>query len=489
MPAATRAFFEPRFGADFSHVRVHTGTHAAQTARSINAKAFTVGRDIAFGTRQFSPDSSSGQRLLAHELAHVVQQDRSSGMGLVQRDSADAEDEEVTAAAYFATFAANIGNEVVRFLGEQPLETGTPYLFIPAPDLVGPTLIGPVGGRDLANKLASWLSPLSLDTLVDKGRKKGRVTVTDGDKTWTEDKAKEGPQRWFPDVAVELGQALTKKLHDSLRRIVPRYIDAAVAIAMEAEQKEQRSMLDPPRPTPADIIASHAIDQATIAGLCAKAKFDYQGFRAAHPEARGGRGVLRSIWFCWEPPRKGTFWIRVTTPPDPSVEEVANALFGSPMRADQIAVAASPLFGFTGANQLLDHHQKALKAMGANVDELGDPLLEAQEGPLADQIAKNQAAGLPTSVLTKGDALRLIDENSAIVSKIAAFGARFGMGKNPSVRAPTTLLDRLKKRREAIAGGDDAHAKSWRRADRGRSSAFSSPSRPASVRSSSTSTR
>lgn len=74
LPAATRAFFEPRFGADFSQVRVHTDMQAARAASSINAKAFTVGRDIAFGDAEYQPGSANGQRLLAHELTHVVQQ-------------------------------------------------------------------------------------------------------------------------------------------------------------------------------------------------------------------------------------------------------------------------------------------------------------------------------------------------------------------------------------------------------------------------------
>jgi hypothetical protein len=75
LPAATRAFFEPRFDADLSHVRVHTGTRAEGLADDIGAKAFTVGRDIAFGAGQFAPESPEGQRLLAHEITHVLQQD------------------------------------------------------------------------------------------------------------------------------------------------------------------------------------------------------------------------------------------------------------------------------------------------------------------------------------------------------------------------------------------------------------------------------
>jgi hypothetical protein len=74
LPAATRAFFEPRFGADFSHVRVHTGGRADETAKSISAKAFTVGADIAFAGGQYAPESHNGQKLLAHELTHAVQQ-------------------------------------------------------------------------------------------------------------------------------------------------------------------------------------------------------------------------------------------------------------------------------------------------------------------------------------------------------------------------------------------------------------------------------
>ena len=74
LPESVRARFEPRFGQDFGGVRVHTGAQAAQVARSVNARAFTVGKDVAFGAGQYSPDTDSGQRLLAHELTHVIQQ-------------------------------------------------------------------------------------------------------------------------------------------------------------------------------------------------------------------------------------------------------------------------------------------------------------------------------------------------------------------------------------------------------------------------------
>lgn len=71
---ATRAFMEPRFGQDFSRVRVHADRHAAASAQAIDSLAYTVGQDIVFGIGQYMPTMGEGRRLVAHELAHVVQQ-------------------------------------------------------------------------------------------------------------------------------------------------------------------------------------------------------------------------------------------------------------------------------------------------------------------------------------------------------------------------------------------------------------------------------
>lgn len=70
----TRAYFEPRFGCDFSDVRVHTDNKSAESAQAVNALAYTVGRDMVFGNGLYSPVTSRGRQLLAHELAHTVQQ-------------------------------------------------------------------------------------------------------------------------------------------------------------------------------------------------------------------------------------------------------------------------------------------------------------------------------------------------------------------------------------------------------------------------------
>ena len=71
---ASRNFFEQRFGHDFSSVRIHSDDRAAQSAKGIHAQAYTTGHHIVFGAGRYSPDTQTGQRLLAHELTHVIQQ-------------------------------------------------------------------------------------------------------------------------------------------------------------------------------------------------------------------------------------------------------------------------------------------------------------------------------------------------------------------------------------------------------------------------------
>lgn len=74
LPKSARDFFEPRFGCDFSEVRVHTGAHAQETAQRLRARAFTVGRDVVFNVGEYAPGTREGKKLLAHELTHVIQQ-------------------------------------------------------------------------------------------------------------------------------------------------------------------------------------------------------------------------------------------------------------------------------------------------------------------------------------------------------------------------------------------------------------------------------
>ncbi|MBI3796020.1 MAG: DUF4157 domain-containing protein, partial [Deltaproteobacteria bacterium] len=83
LPDSERRFFESRFGRDFGHVRIYADTAAAESARWVNALAYTVGRNIFFGAGQYASTTSTGRRLLAHELVHTIQQ---TGEGISSQD-------------------------------------------------------------------------------------------------------------------------------------------------------------------------------------------------------------------------------------------------------------------------------------------------------------------------------------------------------------------------------------------------------------------
>lgn len=88
LPRSTRRFMEHHLGHDFGRVRVHNSAAAAESARKLNAHAFTRGEHIVFNAGTYAPQAASGQRLIAHELTHVVQQ-RVSRTSMVQRDVVD----------------------------------------------------------------------------------------------------------------------------------------------------------------------------------------------------------------------------------------------------------------------------------------------------------------------------------------------------------------------------------------------------------------
>lgn len=103
---SSRAFFEPRFGRDFSGVRIHQDARSATAASSLNARAFTVGDNIYFGQGEYASETAAGRKLLAHELTHVVQQRQGIAPAVIQREVAAVSPEQQ--AASLLTDAANL---------------------------------------------------------------------------------------------------------------------------------------------------------------------------------------------------------------------------------------------------------------------------------------------------------------------------------------------------------------------------------------------
>ena len=122
LEASTRRMMESRLGHDFSQVRVHTGAKAIESARAVDAQAYTVGKNIVFDAGTYVPHKPEGQRLLAHELAHVIQQKTSSAMlsPLTMESSNDSLEHEAE--------AASMRVERGEATGTMPLTPGGPRL-------------------------------------------------------------------------------------------------------------------------------------------------------------------------------------------------------------------------------------------------------------------------------------------------------------------------------------------------------------------------
>ena len=111
LDSATRAFMEPRFGHDFGDVRVHTDARAVESARAVNALAYTVGQNVVFGESKYVPTSHAGRELLAHELAHTIQQ-RTGGGASVCTDRSDVFEVSANAAARSIANGSNVSEKL-----------------------------------------------------------------------------------------------------------------------------------------------------------------------------------------------------------------------------------------------------------------------------------------------------------------------------------------------------------------------------------------
>jgi hypothetical protein len=127
----TRTFMESRFDHDFSRVRVHTDDKAARSAQAVNALAYTVGKNIVFQGGEYAPGTMAGKQLLAHELAHTVQQDRVSSqvpltleMGQPE-ENAEREASEIGVSAFSQTISKTTSQTGMQLMRQQPEDPST----------------------------------------------------------------------------------------------------------------------------------------------------------------------------------------------------------------------------------------------------------------------------------------------------------------------------------------------------------------------------
>lgn len=161
LPSPTKSFFESRFGQSFSNVRIHSDTKSAETAKSIQARAYTSGRNIVFGAGEYSPDTSSGKKLLAHELTHVIQQSGGSTNALAPKKLAHSKLNLNTTHAVFPKINQQAGGNIspllqrtiiIRRGGRHTMTvTERRQLFAATPSTRDTQII--LRNRDLANRI------------------------------------------------------------------------------------------------------------------------------------------------------------------------------------------------------------------------------------------------------------------------------------------------------------------------------------------------
>ena len=206
LDTATRSLMEQRFGHGFSRVRIHTEAQAAESARAVDALAYTVGRDVVFSAGRYQPHLRQGSKLLAHELAHVIQQERGGASPPALRDGMFEQAADAAASAFAAGRGpVHVGGASGPELARQPL------LAVPDPNVVRATipqrksLAGSRTNERLATEeeivlIKEWLDANPFDPRSDDLRKSFNVCKP-GDPNGARPKKKASRRKW--DLAPE----------------------------------------------------------------------------------------------------------------------------------------------------------------------------------------------------------------------------------------------------------------------------------------------
>lgn len=399
LPAAERQRLERSFGARLDGVRVHTDPFARAATTQVGASAFAAGRNLFFGPDAYEPSTTRGQRLIAHEVAHTLQQRRGPALGGLasSHDPAEREADAAAARASAGGRATIRERTAVRVLRAPPhteikqghgrgaLKTKAGSTETPAYD--------EDSGLDArsyirVHQVSLW--PALVTKLTESNPRTGspylgwrgasarlfaRTVLMDA---WTDglgkvgldsayatlylivqpdflddaiDQARDsmlfhyGPPEWIPEVTDEIALLLKKRLDESLRRLAARY----VAVKNQRLLRVERGLAGATAAVAAEeMFFEHPIDRWVLAGLEAGAEVDTSWYRKAFPSEAAERSIATqravTLAFRCGYGRLTPNWVRAT-PDDATVSEVAAALFGSASSAWALT-DVHPLFQF-----------------------------------------------------------------------------------------------------------------------------------------------
>ncbi len=463
LDASVRPLMESRFGRDFGDVRVHTDSLAAKSAQAVNALAFTAGKDVAFAPGQFSPHSTEGQRLLVHELTHVVQQGKDTSVSAapaqVQRQPATADPNADVSKAedFLLNYPAELAAELRLDTALQRFTLGSPYLTWEADgesrfkQQVAEELF-PSGGS-LRSNLARALAPISEFQILQ--------TIC---RTLIDDRSENA----VPRVAYELMPLVKRQIDASLRRIVPRYLAARNQTVLSSSDRSQPS-LEPPLD---QIPTSAPADSAVVAGLTSGvATLDELGYRKAFPQEaqpRTSLGIKSPGDIEFLSSQGSPQWVRAGNK-DATAEDVAAVLYGTSNLAYKI-VAAAPLFGFDPGSLIEEPYgrlwreslEKAgLGQLAASAKEgfypVASPLNSIPGSAVQDEVILGQAKALAPTGATQIEVVQQMRLALGIADQMIAGAGKFGLSN-----VLAGMRSRLDARSRKFAAKEaSAEAEAW----------------------------
>jgi len=462
LPTTLADMFGRGLGADLSRVRLHTDDAAAHAADAVSARAFTTGHDIYFAQGAYDPHSVDGQHLLAHEVTHTVQQGGATGSApqfkLEVSSPGDALEHEADQAATALLSGAPVpaisrggaaiarlpimgpmsgggsgdttpewqkkagtaqeyvkkhGNDIIQGLHTQ-MSTAALATGMIGADWAGGNASGFAGQfclmffmqrSDPWSFLVETAAPEDVSRIVDQGR--DAISMPDQ------------AQQWNNGVVFELAKLYTRRLTESLQRIVPRYVAVwnQHVLAEEAKPTDKKRKKDDPLPTapePAEgqVRASSPLDPYVIRALRTMLAVDFRRFRELNPAERQAHAIdaIDKVTLSIQWQQQAINWARVS-PPEATAEDVAAELYGSETMA-YLITAAPPLFGF---DTRFENRQKLKPAYRDELDRIqgsndyhgstggADPASQILAGPLGDEAALNQGKHVkPTPGISKG---------------------------------------------------------------------------------------
>jgi hypothetical protein len=431
---STREALQTYYQADLSDVRVHTDRDAGDSARSLHASAYTTGRDIYFAPGMYSPGTDSGRRLLAHEVAHVVQQQegevptrisakRADGIKVgapddplesradvaadgfaggksvdeqqrkqpatqgpvVQRQSATHDiiqredpkpDDGIDSKTFYEKYRAMIWGDFLEPFSEVHFDTSSPYaywLFGKNDSFTYSTFV-PISTQGWSTLVAT-AAPGDVEAAIRRGRDAGFDGLA--------------PDEYNKNVAAELRGVYLPRVQESLNRLSPQFV-AAGYLTMKKKSQDGKTLsqyMQQPAPDASTLVPSRPLDRYAIVGLTggtngSQLQINYQQYEADGLAATAESQLkkVRPVRFMWQADQGVYTWVRVTDPPNASAEEVANELYGDPASAGGI-IPAAPLFGFKPGRLTPKHFEEWKAAAGdkATAGIFNEPLSSAND--------------------------------------------------------------------------------------------------------------